>query len=105
MTQSATTTTTPDDVFYILKVVLLRLSSTGSLNAVERMTEQLRDILEKDYAVVLKKKMDEVYRSAGTTGQLVRGEKADRENRLAFAVSDIYIYSQLKLNPYLGHSQ
>ncbi|KAJ3877469.1 COG4 transport protein-domain-containing protein [Lentinula edodes] len=86
MTQSATTTTTPDDVFYILKVVLLRLSSTGSLNAVERMAEQLRDILEKDYAVVLKKKMDEVYRSAGTSGQLVRGEKADRENRLAFAV-------------------
>ncbi|KAJ3851177.1 COG4 transport protein-domain-containing protein [Lentinula lateritia] len=86
MTQSPATTTTPDDVFYILKVVLLRLSSTGSLNAVERMAEQLRDILEKDYAVVLKKKMDEVYRSAGTSGQLVRGEKADRENRLAFAV-------------------
>ncbi|KAJ3997994.1 COG4 transport protein-domain-containing protein [Lentinula boryana] len=86
LTQPATTTTTPDDVFYILKVVLLRLLSTGSLNAVERMIEQLRDILEKDYAGILKKKMDDVYRSAGTSGQIARGEKADRENRLAFAV-------------------
>ncbi|KAJ3726328.1 COG4 transport protein-domain-containing protein [Lentinula raphanica] len=85
-TQSATTTTTPDDVFYILKVVLLRLLSTGSLNAVERMIEQLRDVLEKDFAGVLKKKMDDVYRSTGTSGQVARGEKADRENRLAFAV-------------------
>ncbi|KAJ4488264.1 COG4 transport protein-domain-containing protein [Lentinula aciculospora] len=85
-TQPATTTTTPDDVFYILKVVLLRLLSTGSLNAVERMVEQLRDVLEKDYAGILKKKLDDVYRSTGTSGQIVRGEKADRENRLAFAV-------------------
>lgn len=92
MTQSATTTTTPDDVFYILKVVLFRVLSTGSLNAVERMIEQLRDILEKDYASVLKKKMDDVYRSAGTQGQAARGEKADRDNRLAFAVS-ILLYS------------
>lgn len=87
MTQSPTTTTTPDDVFYIFKVVLFRLLSTGSLNAVERMIQHLRDVLEKDYAGVLKRKMDDVYRSAGTPGQNARGEKADRDNRLAFAVS------------------
>ncbi|KAF5376567.1 hypothetical protein D9757_008273 [Collybiopsis confluens] len=85
-TQLATTTTTPDDVFYILKIVLIRLVSTGSLTAVEQMTEHLCQILEKDYAGVLKKKMDDVYRSVGSTGQTVRGEKADRENRLSFAV-------------------
>ncbi|KIK63178.1 hypothetical protein GYMLUDRAFT_95807 [Collybiopsis luxurians FD-317 M1] len=85
-TQAVTTTTTPDDVFYILKIVLTRLISTGSLIAVDRMIEQLRQILDKDYAGALKKKMDDVYRSAGTPGQTVRGEKADRENRLSFAV-------------------
>ncbi len=68
MTHSAATTTTPDDVFYILKVVLLRLLSTGSLNVTDRMIEKLRDILEKDHAGVLKRKMDDVYRTAGAPG-------------------------------------
>ncbi|KAF5365620.1 hypothetical protein D9758_003147 [Tetrapyrgos nigripes] len=83
-TQSAVITTTPDDVFYILKVVLLRLISTGSIATVDRLTDRLREVLEQDYSGVLKKKLDDVYRNTGNSSQLSR-EKAERENRIVFA--------------------
>ncbi|KAK0441157.1 COG4 transport protein-domain-containing protein [Desarmillaria tabescens] len=83
LTQSPVVTTTPDDVFYILKIVLLRLISTGSYTAVERTLQQLREVMERDYSGVIKKKLDDVYRAAGTSGQS-RGEKVEKENRLAF---------------------
>lgn len=79
---SPATTTTPDDVFYILKVVLTRLISTGSPRALERTSVLLRDVIERDYAGTIKRKMDDVYRTAGA----MRGEKAERESRLAFIV-------------------
>ncbi|KAK0197415.1 COG4 transport protein-domain-containing protein [Armillaria mellea] len=83
LTQSPVVTTTPDDVFYILKIVLLRLISTGSYTAVERTLQQLREVMERDYSGVIKKKLDDIYRAAGTSGQ-TRGEKAEKENRLTF---------------------
>ncbi|KAF7304762.1 Cog4 domain-containing protein [Mycena kentingensis (nom. inval.)] len=82
--QAPVTTTTPDDVFYILKVVVSRLLSTGSLSTVQLMFQQLREIMDKDYIAVIKKKLDDVYRTAGTTGPNARGERAERENRAAF---------------------
>ncbi|KAK7466940.1 Golgi transport complex subunit 4 [Stygiomarasmius scandens] len=85
MTQSAVTTTTPDDVFYILKVVLLRLISTGSVATIDRMVDRLRELLEQDYSGVLKRKLDDVYRSTGNASQVSR-EKAERENRIAFSI-------------------
>ncbi|KAJ7580996.1 COG4 transport protein-domain-containing protein [Mycena floridula] len=81
--QSIAATTTPDDVFYILKIALLRLLSTGSLPAVERMFDQLREVLEQDYIGIIKKKLDDVYRGSGPSGTNMRGG-VDRENRLAF---------------------
>ncbi|KAK0502966.1 COG4 transport protein-domain-containing protein [Armillaria luteobubalina] len=83
LTQSPVVTTTPDDVFYILKIVLLRLITTGSYTAVERTLQQLREVMERDYSGVIKKKLDDVYRAAGTSGQS-RGEKVEKENRLSF---------------------
>ncbi|KAJ7191082.1 COG4 transport protein-domain-containing protein [Mycena pura] len=84
--QVPVTTTTPDDVFYILKLVLSRLLSTGSLTTVEKMFDQLRDIMDKDYVGVIKKKLDDVYRTSGSSGPNARGEKAERENRVAFII-------------------
>ncbi|KAH9925281.1 COG4-domain-containing protein [Fomitopsis serialis] len=81
---SPAVTTTPDDVFYILKAILHRLLSCGSLAAVQRTSELLRDIVDKEYTGVIKRKLDDVYRTAGPAG--TRGEKAERENRLAFIV-------------------
>ena len=87
MSQSPATTTTPDDVFYILKIVLSRLLSTGSVETVRRTIELLRDIIERDYAGMIKKKLDDVYRTAGNIGTGSRGERGERESRSAFIVS------------------
>lgn len=90
LSQSPITTTTPDDVFYIIKVVLARLLSTGSSATVEKMSELLRSVMDKDYAGIIKKKLDDVYKTAGASGVGgIRGEKAERESRQAFIVSSV----------------
>ena len=76
-------TTTPDDAFYILKVVLSRLLTSGNVNTVEKTSEALREVMDRDYAGVIKKKLDDVYRTGGA-GPTARGEK---ESRQAFIVS------------------
>ncbi|CAK5279533.1 unnamed protein product [Mycena citricolor] len=79
-------TTAPDDVFYLLKLVLSRLLSTGSVKTVEMVMEQLRDVMDKEYVAVIKKKLDDVYRNSGQTGQTMRADKIERENRAAFII-------------------
>ncbi|KAK1229053.1 Golgi transport complex subunit 4 [Marasmius sp. AFHP31] len=83
-TQSVVTTTTPDDVFYVLKIVLTRLYSTGSLTTVQKMMDKLKIVLEEDYINVLKKKMQDVYRNA-PVGQ-ASNQKSERENRHAYII-------------------
>ena len=60
--------------------------STGSVSAVEQTSEGIRDIMDYAHAGVIKRKLDDVYRTAGTTGGS-RGDKAERESRTAFIVS------------------
>ncbi|KAH7908021.1 COG4 transport protein-domain-containing protein [Hygrophoropsis aurantiaca] len=85
-TQSPAITTIPDDAFYILKIVYSRLLSTGSLKIIERMTGLLKDIMERDYAGGIKKKLDDVYRTTGNVGGPGRGEKAERDSRASFII-------------------
>ncbi|KAF8448083.1 COG4 transport protein-domain-containing protein [Boletus edulis BED1] len=80
--QTPATTTTPDDVFYILKTVYTRLLSTGSLDILERATDLLKDVLDHDFAGGIKKKLDDVYR----VGTGVRTEKSEKESRTSFLV-------------------
>ncbi|PSR75118.1 hypothetical protein PHLCEN_2v9303 [Hermanssonia centrifuga] len=80
--QLPASTTTPDDAFYILKIVLFRLLTTGNAGIVERASERLRDVMDRDYAGVIKKKLDDVYRTGGS-GSTVKGEK---ESRQAFII-------------------
>jgi len=89
ITQTPVTTTTPDDVFYILKTVLTRLLSTGSINALKKTADLLRDVMDRDYNGIIRKKLDDVYRNAVNTGATARVEKAERENRIAFLVRPI----------------
>ncbi|KAL4064326.1 COG4 transport protein-domain-containing protein [Scleroderma citrinum] len=84
LSQSHPITTTPDDVFYILKTVYTRLLSTGSLEAVERTTNFLKDVMERDYAGGIKRKLDDVYRHAGNAP--TRSEKSERESRSTFVI-------------------
>ncbi|KAI9456239.1 COG4-domain-containing protein [Lactarius psammicola] len=82
VTSSPTMTTTPDDAFYIFKLVLSRLLSTGAPRVVERTSGALRSVIENDYAGTIRRKMDDVYRNAGVG----RGEKIERESRGAFII-------------------
>lgn len=87
LSQPQTITTTPDDAFYFLKVVLTRMLSTGSTMAVEKTSEFLQSVMDKDYAGIIKKKLDDVYRTGGVSGTGgVRGEKAERELRQSFII-------------------
>jgi len=62
--------------------------STGSTMAVEKASEFLQGIMDKGYAGVIKKKLDDVYRTGGVSGAGgVRGEKVERELRQSFIVS------------------
>ena len=92
-TQSVVTTTIPDDVFYVLKIVLARLYSTGSFNTVQKMMEKLKTVMEEDYINVLKKKMQDVYRNA-PVGQ-VSNQKTERENRHSYIVRIAYLFRVL----------
>ncbi|KZT28621.1 COG4-domain-containing protein [Neolentinus lepideus HHB14362 ss-1] len=82
---SPTTTTTPDDVFYIFKFVLQRLLSCGNVPVVKKVSELLRDVMDRDYAGVVKRKLDDVYRMGGSAS-VGRGERGERELRLAFII-------------------
>ncbi len=64
--------------------------------AVDRTLQQLREVMERDYVGVIKKKLDDVYRVAGAGGT-GKGDKVERENRLAFIVRLhlVFTYSEL----------
>jgi hypothetical protein len=95
---------TVDDTFYLLKLVLNRLVSTGNLATLTSMREKISSIIERDYLGVLQKKMDAVYSGAGVglgfgtgvgsslaglTGQGREGERERRERdlRTSYGVS------------------
>lgn len=62
--------------------------STGSTATVEKASEFLQGIMDKDYATIIKKKLDDVYRTGSVSGTGgVRGEKVERELRQSFVVS------------------
>ncbi|TFK55321.1 COG4-domain-containing protein [Heliocybe sulcata] len=91
---SPATTTTPDDVFYIFKFVLQRLLSSGNAPTVRRVADLLRDVMDRDYAGVIKRKLDDVYRTGAGAGG--RGERGEREARVAFIIllNDLDVSSQ-----------
>ncbi|KAI1788436.1 COG4-domain-containing protein [Ganoderma leucocontextum] len=85
LSQHPISTTTPDDAFYILKLVFSRMLTTASVRTVERTSDLLRDVMDKNYARVIKLKLDNVYKG-GAAGPGARGDKVERENRLAFII-------------------
>ncbi|KAF8633700.1 hypothetical protein AX17_004358 [Amanita inopinata Kibby_2008] len=82
-TQLPVTTTTPDDVFYVLKVIITRLLSMGSVVAAEQTLERLRDTMERQYLGTLKKKLDDIFANVTTS----RTDKIERENRFSYIVT------------------
>lgn len=89
--QTPVTTTTPDVVFYILKsVITTRLLTTGSLSGVKQTFQHLRDVIDRDYIGIIKRKLDDVYKNQGPTPSNIRPDRAERENRNLFIVSSCF---------------
>ena len=94
--QTPITTTAPDDVFYILKTVASRLLTTGSCLGMDQILTQLKEVFERDYIGVIKRKMDDVYRNAGPTSS-TRPDRVEKENRVAFIVRTLLIFHLVNL--------
>ncbi|KAI6111538.1 COG4 transport protein-domain-containing protein [Pisolithus croceorrhizus] len=82
--QAPPVTTTPDDVFYMLKTVYTRLLSAGSLKTVESTTTILKEVMERDYAGGIKNKLDDTYRNIGSSS--ARPERSERESRSSLVI-------------------
>ena len=57
--------------------------STGNAEIVAKASSQLQEVMDKDYAFVIKKKLDEVYRGGNVSGSAAVRE---REMRQSFIV-------------------
>ncbi|KAG6833211.1 hypothetical protein H0H87_010274 [Tephrocybe sp. NHM501043] len=64
--------------------LISRLLSTGDVKGTETTFEQLREVIEQDYIGVIRKKLEDVYRHTGAPNSVSRGDKAERDNRVAF---------------------
>jgi hypothetical protein len=91
-----------DDVFYLLKLVLNRALTSGSLATIRAIRENVSKIIERDYLGVLQKKMDAVYSGGGAAIGLLgtnlpgankeaEKEKREKELRISYSVGHPYI--------------
>jgi hypothetical protein len=87
-----------DDVFYLLKLVLNRVITSGSISTFKSMSDNVGRIMERDYLGVLQKKMDAVYSGGGAAigllGSNLPGvnkeaekERREKELRISYSVS------------------
>ena len=75
--------------------------STSSLPTVERTAVQIKNVISKDFAGVIKKRLDDVYKNAGASTTGPQREKLDKEHKATFIVS-IWVRDLVKqtLTPY-----
>ncbi|OWZ50483.1 hypothetical protein J010_06383 [Cryptococcus neoformans] len=74
-----------DDTFYLLKLVLSRLLSCGSLSTLKNMRRKIAEVIEKDYTDVIRRKMDNVHSLAGG-GDRTERERREKDQREAFSI-------------------
>jgi hypothetical protein len=73
-----------DDTFYLIKLVLNRILSCGSLATLRSMRQKLGEVIERDFNGIIQRKMEGVY--AGQAVSEREKEKA-RDQRSAFIAS------------------
>ncbi|KAF9533336.1 COG4 transport protein-domain-containing protein [Crepidotus variabilis] len=86
MLQTPITSTTPDDVFYILKSIFSRILSTGSLAGLNHILPKIREVFDHDFVGAIRRKMDDVYRNSGSLNAHSRPDRVEKDNRNAFIV-------------------
>ncbi|WVF70902.1 hypothetical protein IAT40_005697 [Kwoniella sp. CBS 6097] len=81
-----------DDTFYLLKLVLNRLLSCGSLSTLSSMRHKIAEVIERDYTGVIRKKMDAVYAgqpastSSNTQDRGTEKDRREKDQRSAFII-------------------
>lgn len=77
-----------DDVFYLVKLVLERCSSTASLKVLSHMVRTVRWIVDEDFVQALARRMETTWRSSSSsmTVEGPRKEAATKEVRATFIV-------------------
>lgn len=77
-----------DDTFFLLKKIIGRIVSSGNVSVLVTMSKSIRVIMERDFAQVLKKRMESVFALLGSNqGRADEKEKREREARLIYTVS------------------
>ncbi|TYJ56496.1 hypothetical protein B9479_002743 [Cryptococcus floricola] len=74
-----------DDTFYLLRLVLSRLLSCGSVHTLKSMRKKLGEVVERDYTAVIRMKMDGVYAVPSSGTERERREK-EKDKREAFII-------------------
>jgi len=93
--------TVPDDVFYVLKLILTRMLSSGDIDFIKLGISSVKTSMEKLFVEIYKQKLDHVY--IQDTHSSTRVDKSERENRVNFIVrllSNIYAAVKLTLKRY-----
>jgi conserved oligomeric Golgi complex subunit 4 len=84
MSNSKPVSTIPDDVFYILKLILTRMLSSGNPDFVKTGLSEVKIVMEQHYVEIYRNKLDGTYIQEIHVN--TRGEK-EKESRLNFIVS------------------
>lgn len=75
---TAQTSTTPDDAFFILHLTLSRAISSGSVACVRRTAKAVRDVVERDLVGVVRRRMEDCWRTGGAPVGKGKGAGEDR---------------------------
>ena len=75
-----------DDTFYLLKLVVNRVLSIGSITTLKSMRHRIVEVVERDYLGVIREKMDGVYGASGGQDRAER-ERREKDQKAAFIVS------------------
>lgn len=79
-----------DDTFFLLKKIVGRVVGTGNVQVLVNMSKIIRLIMERDFAQVLRKRMDSVFTLLGSNqGRADEKEKREKEARLIYTVCSL----------------
>lgn len=76
-----------DDTFFLLKKIIGRVVGTGNVVVLASMSRTIRSIMERDFAQVLKKRMESVFTLLGSNqGRADERERREKDARLIYTV-------------------
>lgn len=89
-----------DDTFYMLKKVLTRISQTAHLPTFVALCDRTSELLQRDFADVLKKRLDGLVKDVGAAQSLrtEERERREKEARDGFIVRDLLLVPLCRLD-------